>query len=50
VYLVGFVIKVGITSLVFVVCCAVSGLYEELIARSDVSYRARLRACVCVSV
>jgi hypothetical protein len=32
------------SSLVFVVCCVGSGLYDELITRSEESYR----VCVCV--
>ena len=44
-HLVGF-ITIRLPSLVVVMCCVVSGLYEEPITRSEVSYRAR--ACVLV--
>jgi hypothetical protein len=39
----------GCSSLTFVVCSVGSDLCDELIFRSEVSYRARARACVCVS-
>jgi hypothetical protein len=37
-------VRLGYSSLVFVVCCVASGLYEELISRSEDFYR----VCECV--
>jgi hypothetical protein len=38
-----------VVRLVFFVCCLISGLCDELITRSEESYRVCVRACVCMS-
>jgi len=40
----------GCLSLVFDVCCEGSGLCDELIARSEKSYRVCVCVCACVIV
>lgn len=40
----------GCLCFVFVVCCLGSGLWNEIISRSEESYRARAPVCVCLSV
>ena len=36
-HLLGFIVRIELPSLVLVVCCVVSGLYEELMTRSEIS-------------